>query len=276
MNSKQKRSRVQGGWAAPTNVRSDRDKTKPAPVPNWIGKNIDQQPTEKKFVYEEVPEVFREKPADKTIEKAGVYDISTDPSGLSRIRLFPNFIEQKEADSLYETLFHELPWRQRTDVKKDGEKFLQPRLTAWYGDHPYSYSGLTHEARTDWHPALNQIKDLIEGSTGLRFNSMLGNLYRDGHDSLAWHSDDEKSLGPNPTIASVSFGDTRTFQMRKKPPPSENGDYTYMQHIDVLLTHGSLLIMEGSTQDDWQHRIPREYHDRSGRINLTFRVILPE
>lgn len=69
-----------------------------------------------------------------------------------------------------------------------------------------------------WHPTLNQIKDLIEGSTGLRFNSMLGNLYRDGHDSVAWHSDDEKSLGPDPTIASVSLGDTRTFQMRKKPP----------------------------------------------------------
>ncbi|XP_045198242.2 alpha-ketoglutarate-dependent dioxygenase alkB homolog 3-like [Mercenaria mercenaria] len=278
MNDKRRRARVQGGWAPSLNVRSDRDKAKPQNVPSWFGKNIDQvQPSSstKKFVYEQPSEELRQKPADKVISKPGVYDISSEPSGLSRLRFFPDFLDPKNADQMYEELFHGLPWRQRSDVK-NGEKYLQPRLTAWYGDHPYRYSGVTHDACTEWHPTLQRIKHLLEESTGLEFNSMLANLYRDGHDSLAWHSDDEKSLGPDPTIASISFGDTRTFQMRKKPPATENGDYTYMQHVEVPLTHGSLLIMEGSTQDDWQHRIPREYHDRSGRINLTFRVIFPD
>ncbi|WAR07022.1 ALKB3-like protein [Mya arenaria] len=277
MNAKQRKSRVQGGWSVPNKVRSDKDKIKPPAVPCWVGKNIDQHKVEeKKFIYEEVSEGFHQKPAVKVISKPGVYDISTEPGGNSRLRLFPLFIEPKVADEIYETLFHELPWRQQSDIRRDGEKYLQPRLTTWYGDQPYSYSGVTHPARTDWHPTLLRIKELIADCTGLSFNSMLANLYRDGHDSLAWHSDDEKSLGPQPTIASVSFGDTRTFQLRKKPPPEKAGDYELMQHVDVPLTHGSLLVMEGATQDDWQHRIPREYHDRSGRINLTFRVIFPE
>lgn len=273
-SDKRRRSRVQGGWAPPTNARSDRDKPKVPATPNWYGKTVDQ-PSPKKFVYEPPTEEVRKKPADKVISKPGVYDISTEPSGLSRLRLFPAFLDPKEADWMFTELHHELPWRQRSDVK-NGEEYLQPRLTAWFGDHSYSYSGVTHEAIKEWTPALKQIKDHLEEVTGCQFNSVLANLYRDGHDHVPWHSDDESSLGPEPTIASLSFGDTRTFQLRKKPPPEENGDYTYMQQIEVPLTHGSLLIMEGATQADWQHRIPREYHDRSARINLTFGVIFPE
>ncbi|XP_062570791.1 alpha-ketoglutarate-dependent dioxygenase alkB homolog 3-like [Saccostrea cucullata] len=184
--------------------------------------------------------------------KAGVYDISTEPSGVARLRFFPIFIDPEEANVIYDALYHELPWRQRSDVKKTGESFLQPRLTAWYGDIPYSYSGLTHQACPEWHPTLLMLKERLEEVTGIHFNSMLANLYRDGHDSVAWHSDDEHSLGLEPTIASLSFGDTRNFELRKKPPPEENGDYTYMEHIKVPLMHGSLLIMEGASQTDWQ------------------------
>lgn len=276
MSDKRQRSRVQGGWAPPANVRSDRNKPKAEVAPSWTGKNIDISPNEsQKFVYQETAEELREKPSDKVISKAGVYDISFVPSGISRLRFFPEFLDLEKANAIFDDLYHGLPWKQRSDVKH-GEMYLQPRLTAWYGEHPYSYSGVRHEACTEWYPALQTIRHLIEDNTGLHFNSVLANLYRDGHDSLAWHSDDETQLGPQPTIASISFGDTRTFQMRKKPPPEENGDYTYMQHIDVPLTNGSLLIMEGATQSDWQHRIPREYHDRAARINLTFRIIFPE
>ncbi|VDI02179.1 alpha-ketoglutarate-dependent dioxygenase alkB homolog 3 [Mytilus galloprovincialis] len=276
MNTDRKRrSRVQGGWAAPSNVRSDRNKPQVPQAPAWTGKNVDQvQHTEKKFMFQESEEEVREKPVEKVITKAGVCDLSTEPSGVSRIRFFPNFLDPAEADTIYNDLYHEVPWRQRSDFK-NGESFLQPRLTAWYGDFPYSYSGVRHEANAEWHSTLKMLKDRLEEVTGLTFNSMLANMYRDGHDSVAWHSDDEQSLGPEPTIASLSFGDSRNFELRKKPS-SGSDDYTYMQHAKIPLTHGSLLIMEGATQADWQHRIPREYHDRGPRINLTYRVIIPE
>ncbi|KAK3098692.1 hypothetical protein FSP39_022094 [Pinctada imbricata] len=279
-SDKKKRSRVQGGWAVPSNVRSDRNKPKAPVGPAWLGKNIDQAAgSQKKFVYEKPEEEAKSAPPEQVISKPGVYDISTEPSGVSRLRFFPQFIDPDEANDLYDDLYHNIPWRQRNDVdKKTGESFLQPRLTAWYGDFPYSYSGLTHEPNTEWLGSLKLLKDRLEEITGVKFNSMLANMYRDGHDSVAWHSDDESSLGPEPTIASLSFGDTRNFEFRKKPPQSPDGayDYTYSERLKIPLTHGSLLIMEGCSQADWQHRVPREYHDRDPRINLTFRVINPE
>ncbi|KAK3593874.1 hypothetical protein CHS0354_011479 [Potamilus streckersoni] len=279
-SDKKRRSRVQGGWAPPTNIRSDRDKPKPEKLPNWFGKNVDQ-PVEKKFVYEDNTQELREKPPERVLSKPGVYDLSLGPSGLSRIRFFPNFIEPDEAEWMFTEMHNELQWQQRSDVK-NGKSYLQPRLTAWYGDLPYSYSGVTHMPNKEWPDVLRIIKERLEEVTGNQFNSLLANLYRDGHNHVNWHSDDEKSLGPEPTIASLSFGDTRNFEMRKKPPPGitdkkeENGDYTFMEHVRIPLSSGSLLIMEGCTQADWQHQIPKEYHDRSARINLTFRVIYPE
>ncbi|OWF45010.1 alpha-ketoglutarate-dependent dioxygenase alkB homolog 3-like [Mizuhopecten yessoensis] len=269
---RKKRSRVQGGWAAPTNVRSDRNKPKAGVSPAWTGKTVDQ-PTEKKFVFEEPDEELKERPAELVITKTGVYDISTEPSGVSRLRYFPEFIGSQEANELYDRLFHDLPWRQRSDMK-DGVSYLQPRLTTWYGDLSYSYSGVTHEATLEWDPTLHMLRERLESVLGLQFNSVLTNLYRDGHEHVPWHCDDERSLGPQPTIASLSFGDTRNFELRKKPETGD--DYSHSEHVRIPLTHGSLLIMEGSVQDDWQHRIPREYHDRDPRINLTYRVILPE
>uniref|UniRef100_A0A673UD42 Fe2OG dioxygenase domain-containing protein n=2 Tax=Suricata suricatta TaxID=37032 RepID=A0A673UD42_SURSU len=127
-----------------------------------------------------------------------------------------------------------------------------------------------------WHPVLLTLKDQIEKNTGHTFNSLLCNLYRNEKDSVDWHSDDEPSLGRCPVIASLSFGATRTFEMRRKPPPEENGDYTYVERVKIPLDHGTLLIMEGATQADWQHRVPKEYHSREPRINLTFRTVYPD
>ncbi|XP_074660737.1 alpha-ketoglutarate-dependent dioxygenase alkB homolog 3-like isoform X1 [Tubulanus polymorphus] len=272
-NEKRRRARVQGGWCPPTNVRSDKDKPKSQPCPAWTNKTVDN-PQSKNFTFEE-PEEVRMKPPEKVLSKSGVYDLSETSNGLSRIRLFTDFFKSDQADWMFEQLLDELPWKQRSH-RFQSEKYLEPRLTAWYGELPYTYSGTTLQPNPEWSPALQVIKQQLEERTGYTFNSMLANLYRDGHDSIDWHSDDEKSLGPAPVIASLSFGDSRNFELRKKPPTAENGDYTYMEHVRVPVTHGCLIIMEGATQADWQHRVPKEYHDRDPRINLTFRVIYSE
>ncbi|CAH1798385.1 unnamed protein product [Owenia fusiformis] len=274
---RRRRARVQGGWAAPSaGPRSDRNKPTMPQQPAWTGKTVDQ-PTEKKFVFQKPEQEMRQAPEEEVITKMGIYDISSGPSGVSRLRYFPNFIEKMEADVMFETLYNETPWQQRHDLKgKDGVQYTQPRLTAWYGELPYTYSGVTWEPNRFWTKLLKRLRKDLEDNTGFVFNSLLCNLYRNEKDSVDWHSDDEKSLGPNPIIASMSFGDQRNFELRKKPPPEENGDYTYSKRVKIPLTSGSLLIMEGSTQEDWQHRVPKEYHDRNARINLTFRVIHPE
>ncbi|XP_064604784.1 alpha-ketoglutarate-dependent dioxygenase alkB homolog 3-like [Liolophura sinensis] len=283
-SDKRRRARVQGGWAAPqrpkkssasSSAPSEPEKSRIYEGQAWMGKIVDQPTTGKKFIYREPEEEIRVKPPDKVITKPGVYDISESEIGTSRLRFFPEFIESKEADWFYDQFYQDLPWRQRSDVK-NGESYLQPRLTAWFGEHPYSYSGVTHDKNSEMTPALRHLKARLEEATGYKFNSVLANLYRDGHDHVPWHSDDEKSLRSQPTIASLSFGDTRNFELRKKAPPGEDANYEYAQHVSMPLNQGSLLIMEGAVQEDWQHRIPREYHDRGPRINLTFRIIYPD
>lgn len=277
---KRRRARVQGAWAAPAvkrNIRSDSNKPKAEPEPAWLGKNIDQPQNNSKFVYEQPDEVCKIRPEEISITKAGVYDISSEPSGVSRLRFFPLFLDPQEAAVLFEQFFHNIPWRQQSIIIQ-GQSYRMPRLTAWFGDHPYSYSGVSHDVNLQWSPEIIELRDRLEEVTGTRFNSLLCNFYRDGHDSIDWHSDDESTLGSSPTIASLSFGDSRLFEMRKKPNsnPGQPADYTYSQIVKVPLAAGSLLIMEGATQADWQHRVPKEYHDRGPRINLTFRVIHPE
>ncbi|XP_038185576.1 alpha-ketoglutarate-dependent dioxygenase alkB homolog 3 isoform X1 [Arvicola amphibius] len=207
--------------------------------------------------------------------REGVHEISLSPIGVSRVCLYPGFVDLKEADWILERLCRDVPWKQRMGIKED-RTYPQPRLTAWYGELPYTYSRITMEPNPHWHPVLCTLKSRIEENTGHTFNSLLCNLYRDEKDSVDWHSDDEPSLGSCPIIASLSFGATRTFEMRKKPPPEENGDYTYMERVKIPLDHGTLLIMEGATQADWQHRVPKEYHSREPRVNLTFRTIYPD
>ncbi|KAK2179203.1 hypothetical protein NP493_506g01030 [Ridgeia piscesae] len=272
---KRRRTRVQGGWAVTEKAkRSDADKTKVPPAPAWLAKTVDvpQQTTRQKFVYEETTEELEHVEKERLLDKAGVYDLSLGPSGVSRVKLFPNFLEKAECDAMFETLYDNLPWRQKSDVI-NGVKYLQPRMTLWLGPLPYSYSGVTHEANNDWPPVIQRLKDHLEESTGLCFNSVLANLYHNGHDHLPWHSDNEKGMGQNPTIASVSLGDSRMFELRKKPPVEQPDDFSNTPRVKIPLDAGTLLIMEGTIQDDWQHRVPKEYHDRGPRINLTFRVI---
>lgn len=284
MSDKRRKSRIQGGWTSASKVPTKRvpigskiHSTNPNDSVTDGEKKSLENGSQQKFVFEEsCIKVGRHKPAEKTIEEHGIHEIGVSVNGVSRICYFPDFIEEEKADQIFDRLHKELPWRQRSDVWPDGRTFLQPRLTAWYGDLPYTYSGQTHQPNPKWHPVLQDLREHLQKSLGIYFNSMLANLYRDGHDSVGWHTDKNPALGEQPTIASLSFGDSRTFELRKNPPPEENGDYTYMEHLKVPLIHGSLLTMEGALQHDWQHRVPKEYHDRGPRINLTFRLTFPE
>lgn len=176
----------------------------------------------------------------------------------------PGFFNFKESDQYFNSLRHQVDWKQES-MNMYGRKVAFPRLVAWYGDDnmPYSFSGITLYPSACL-PELLEIKDRIEPFAGVTFNRVLLNLYRDGRDSVSWHSDAEPELGSNPVIASVSFGASRKFQLRHL--------YT-KQKIDLELTHGSLLIMQGELQHFWQHQIPKTSKMVGERINLTFRVM---
>lgn len=177
------------------------------------------------------------------------------------------FLEQTDADRYYTTLLQEIDWRQE-QITIFGKKMDQPRLIAWHGDtgKSYTYSQLTLSPSL-WTPALTEIQNLLQINTGIRFNSVLLNLYRTGTDSMGWHSDDEPELGPEPIIASISLGAIRRFRFRHR----------HDKHIPskgIDLTHGSLLLMRGATQTNWQHALPKTARKVGSRINLTYRVIL--
>jgi alkylated DNA repair dioxygenase AlkB len=177
-----------------------------------------------------------------------------------------SFLPKSEADFLLEFLRANVSWEQKfyTD-RRTGKQMVQPRLTAWYADNSkmaYSYSGVTQVVQP-WLPELLELKKKIEAVSGAEYNSVLLNFYRDGTDSVGFHADDEKELGNDPNIASISLGATRDFWMREK-----NSLYT---SIDFELNNGSLLIMSGTTQKYWQHSIPKAFGLKEGRINLTFR-----
>lgn len=242
------------------------------------GKDTTQLGHQSKFVYQDPNEELKIKPPDIVITKPGVYDISSEPSGVSRLRYFPDFVSPAQSDEIFAELFNEVPWIQRHDIH-DGKKAIQPRLSVWYGDVAFRYGGVTVEPNdNEWPKSLLQLKSRLLELTGLEFNSLVTNLYRDNHDSIGWHCDNAGIFGPTPTIASFSFGEERNFELRKIPTkdPSGEHDYTYSQVIKVPIRPGALLIMEGYLQSDWQHRVPKEYHDRGARINVTFRITSPE
>ena len=186
----------------------------------------------------------------------------------AELLFFPDFWENDEATFLFDLLKKELDWQQSA-IKIFGKNVHEPRLTAWYGDEGkiYTYSGKT-QIPNAWHTILLSIKNKIEKHSGRSeiFNSVLCNFYRDGKDSMGWHSDDEKELGINPMIASVNFGETRRFLLRHKKDKT-------LKH-ELSLTHGSLLLMFGTMQHFWQHAIPKEPKKNQPRINLTFRKII--
>lgn len=176
------------------------------------------------------------------------------------------FVPVPEADAILARLLSELDWR-RLEIRLFGRRVLQPRLTAWYGDPEaiYSYSGLQLEPLR-WHPLLEALKSRLESFTGERFNSVLANAYRDGSDSMGWHSDDEKELGLEPFIASLSFGEERRFLVREKGRKSRA----------MVLQHGSLLVMQGQSQRRFQHSLPKTRRAVGARVNLTYRMVLDQ
>lgn len=180
------------------------------------------------------------------------------------LQYFPAFFGQVESDDFFKKLRTDVEWKQES-MNMYGRQVNFPRLTAWYGDldKPYSFSGIKLNPIL-WSNTLLSIKGKIEEKANTHFNSVLLNLYRNGNDSISWHTDAEKELGLNPIIGSVNFGATRTFQLRH---------IKTKEKIEIELTHGSLLIMEGELQHFWQHQVPKTKHTVGERINLTFRVI---
>ena len=170
------------------------------------------------------------------------------------------------SDWLMRQLIAETPWKQTIQKMWDKE-YLTPRLTAWYGDTgtDYSVSGRISNP-IPWTPELLMLREKVEPLAGIRFNSVLLNYYRDGNDSVAWHSDRESVLGKNPIIASVSFGQVRSFDIRNKADHSEK--------YSVRLEHGSFLLMKTGLQEKWEHRIAKSIKPMKARVNLTFRFVL--
>lgn len=177
------------------------------------------------------------------------------------IYLFDNFIDE----DCFRALRDETKWSQRS-MSIAGREVLQPRLTAWYGDDGavYRYSGIKN-APLPWTPLLRRIRTAVEDALLVSFNSVLLNLYRSGQDSIGFHSDDEKELGNQPTIASLSFGASRslTFKHKRK----------MYRDFQIPLHDRSMLLMMGDTQAHWQHGI-KKCNDEGERINLTFRQII--
>jgi alkylated DNA repair dioxygenase AlkB len=176
------------------------------------------------------------------------------------------FIDREKSDLLLKTLIRDTPWQQRL-VKMYDREVLTPRLTAWYGNADgIDYGALGKSTPMDWTASLLELKKLVEPVSGISFNSVLLNYYRNGRDSVAWHSDKETVMGSHPIIASVSFGAVRSFDIRKKEDHHEK--------YSVRLEHGSLLIMKGDLQSGWEHRIAKTTENIGPRINLTFRRIM--
>lgn len=176
-----------------------------------------------------------------------------------------DFFSPEERVGYFQHLLNETPWQQEA-IKFFGKEVMQPRLTAWYGDEgmTYRYSGLTMKGHL-WTPSLMEIKHRVEERAKTRFNGVLLNFYRNETDSMGWHRDNEKELGLNPVIASVSFGASRRFLCRHR----EKKDLK----VELELKDGSLLLMKGKTQHFWQHSVPKETSAAGPRINLTFRFI---
>ncbi|MDH5834700.1 alpha-ketoglutarate-dependent dioxygenase AlkB family protein [Luteimonas kalidii] len=182
------------------------------------------------------------------------------------VALSPGWIAPGQADALFASLHRELPWRVHR-VRMFGREIDAPRLSCWIGDSNahYRYSGTTHVPEP-WPGALAAVRARLAHETGVAFNSVLANLYRDGRDCMGWHSDDEPEFGPRPVIASVSLGATRRFVLRHRREPTRK--------VAFELAHGSLLLMRGETQRDWRHALPRTARALGPRINLTFRRVI--
>ncbi len=178
--------------------------------------------------------------------------------------LSPGFYSVEQADDWFELLRRKIDWRQER-LFIYGKWINVPRLMCWYGDEHahYRYSGVDHPA-TPWLQELLLIKSDVEKIVPESFNSVMANFYRDGRDSMGCHADDEKELGQNPLIASLSFGEQRLLRFRHKKSKAK---------LELQLNHGDLLIMAGEIQHYWKHELPKSRQQKKARINLTFRRV---
>jgi alkylated DNA repair dioxygenase AlkB len=183
------------------------------------------------------------------------------------VRLLHGFFGPREGDALLRSLLGEIAWRQ-DKIKIYGKEHLLPRLQQWFGDTglDYTWSGI-HMAPEPWPEILFAIRRRVEDVAGSPFNTVLVNRYRNGQDTVSWHSDDERDLGSAPIIASVSLGAERDFTLR-------HNKRTALDTVTIPLPHGSLLLMAGTTQSNWQHALPRRKTVTDERINLTFRNVM--
>ncbi|PIK35931.1 putative alpha-ketoglutarate-dependent dioxygenase alkB-like 3 isoform X4 [Apostichopus japonicus] len=236
------------------------------------------QPSSLSFVFEEVTVEAPIKETVHLLEEHGKHILSRTNAGESWVMFVPNFLQEDESDVSFKRLIKELNWQQRENTTGDGEMYTEPRMSLWFGEFPYTYSRVSWNLNKEWNEQVASLKEKIEINFDHKYNSVLCNLYRDGHDSIAWHSDDEYGLGKEPNIASLSLGDTRYFEMMtKKHALEEKEKYLPLgSKLKIPLSHGSLLIMGGATQHDWLHRVPKEYHDKGIRVNLTYRWIIPD
>ena len=170
------------------------------------------------------------------------------------------FIPKEEADRYYRTLLHNTPWHEYQMPMYD-KVVTAPRMIAWCGEHEEA-----GERSLPWTPELLELRSKVEKETGLEFNAVLLNLYRNGSDSVAWHSDKEHKIGKKPSIASVTFGQTRPFRFRHKTDKA-------VGQLEIPLHHGTLLLMSGTTNTFWEHHIPKSAKEMLPRINLTFRQV---
>ena len=175
------------------------------------------------------------------------------------LEYLPGFIDKATSDRLLTKFMQECPWKQ-TKQKLWDKEYITPRLTCWYGEAE-RITGIL-----PWTPELLVIRAMLEPVAGIKFNSVLLNYYRDGNDSVAWHSDKESIMGSQPVIASVSFGQVRSFDIRKKS--------NHKEHYSVRLEHGSFLLMKTGLQEAFEHRIAKSAKPMQARINLTFRLVI--
>lgn len=181
-----------------------------------------------------------------------------------KLYLAKNFLPRERANALHAALLQQLDWQDEF-IRIFGKTILSPRRVCWYGDSEaiYTYSGIRHSP-SPWPGLLLQLRNQLQRFTNRPFNAVLANLYRDNNDSMGWHADKEKELGPAPCIASISLGSSRTFKIRHNKTK---------RTLSVEMTNGSLLLMVGDLQKKWQHSVPKSKRHSPSRINLSFRYI---
>ena len=181
------------------------------------------------------------------------------------VNYFGKLFTLQEATSYLNSLLNTIEWK-NDEAIIFGKRIVTKRKVAWYGDSnfDYTYSNTTKQA-LGWTKELLELKTVIESQTGEQFNSCLLNLYHNGNEGMAWHSDAEKDLKKNGAIASLSFGAERKFAFKHKQSK---------ETVSIILEHGSLLVMKGTTQTNWLHRLPPTKLVTKPRVNLTFRTIV--